>query len=220
MSETNRQAIMAYLRGKLNEATSTFALDPNERNHHETQKLQAALATAHQLRPAEFDALTRGPLNMVPDVILSMATKFAAENGQLATGSGRMGTMPPTREQPALSGTRTMPPKRPDGDRKDAGVLLASAPKPAVPDEAEVKRIENEIAAAADRPKRTYGLTHPMGMRDHEELPAGYVAPKTAEEAIQRMKDDGDADPEGTARMNYPLLFDQKEEIGPYGRGS
>ena len=39
-----------------------------------------------------------------------------------------------------------------------------------------------------------------------------YVAPATKEEAIARMRKDGDADPEGTARMNWPHLFD-----GGYG---
>lgn len=35
-----------------------------------------------------------------------------------------------------------------------------------------------------------------------------YVAPATKEEAIARMRADGDADPESTARMNWPHLFD------------
>lgn len=35
-----------------------------------------------------------------------------------------------------------------------------------------------------------------------------YVPPKSSEEAIERMREDGDADPEGTARMNYPQLFE------------
>lgn len=35
-----------------------------------------------------------------------------------------------------------------------------------------------------------------------------YVAPATKDEAIARMRKDGDADPEGTARMNWPHLFD------------
>src|ERR1700730_8452673 len=34
-----------------------------------------------------------------------------------------------------------------------------------------------------------------------------YVAPATKDEAIARMKADGDADPEGTARTNWPHLF-------------
>ena len=36
-----------------------------------------------------------------------------------------------------------------------------------------------------------------------------YAAPATKDEAIARMKADGDADPEGTDRMNWPHLFDQ-----------
>jgi hypothetical protein len=36
-----------------------------------------------------------------------------------------------------------------------------------------------------------------------------YVAPATKEEAVSRMRVDGDADPEGTARANWPHLFDQ-----------
>jgi len=35
-----------------------------------------------------------------------------------------------------------------------------------------------------------------------------YAAPATKEEAIARMHADGDADPEGTARANWPYLFD------------
>lgn len=34
-----------------------------------------------------------------------------------------------------------------------------------------------------------------------------YVAPTTAEEAVAMMEKDGDADPEGSARMNWPALF-------------
>jgi hypothetical protein len=34
-----------------------------------------------------------------------------------------------------------------------------------------------------------------------------YAAPTTKDEAIERMRKDGDADPEGTARMNWPELF-------------
>lgn len=34
-----------------------------------------------------------------------------------------------------------------------------------------------------------------------------YVRPTTKEQAIKNMADDGDADPEGTARLNYPELF-------------
>jgi hypothetical protein len=39
-----------------------------------------------------------------------------------------------------------------------------------------------------------------------------YAAPATKDEAIERMRADGDADPEGTARMNWPELFGQ----GPF----
>jgi hypothetical protein len=35
-----------------------------------------------------------------------------------------------------------------------------------------------------------------------------YVAPTTKEEAIDRMQTDGVADPESTARMNWPHLFE------------
>jgi hypothetical protein len=35
-----------------------------------------------------------------------------------------------------------------------------------------------------------------------------YVTPATKEEAIDRMRKDGNADPEGTARANWPHLFD------------
>jgi hypothetical protein len=34
-----------------------------------------------------------------------------------------------------------------------------------------------------------------------------YVAPATKDEAIERMRKDGEADPENTARMNWPHLF-------------
>lgn len=34
-----------------------------------------------------------------------------------------------------------------------------------------------------------------------------WAPPQTAEEAIKRMREDGDGDPEGTARLNYPHLF-------------
>lgn len=37
-----------------------------------------------------------------------------------------------------------------------------------------------------------------------------YTAPETKEEAIDRMRKDGDADPEGTAEMNWPHLFSPK----------
>ena len=40
----------------------------------------------------------------------------------------------------------------------------------------------------------------------HEGNPL-YVAPKTKDEAIAKMRADGDADPENTARMNWPHLF-------------
>lgn len=40
-----------------------------------------------------------------------------------------------------------------------------------------------------------------------------WTPPKTAEEAIERMREDGDADPEGTARMNYPGLFVSPDAI-------
>lgn len=33
-------------------------------------------------------------------------------------------------------------------------------------------------------------------------------APTTKEEAVKRMQDDGDADPEGTAKLNWPHLFE------------
>lgn len=194
MSEVNRQAVMAYLTGTLNTATSQFAVNPTEANLRETQKLQAALATAHQLRPAEFEQLVMGPMKYLPDAVLKIATEHAENNGQMAP---RGGTLPPTKERPELSGTTrpTMPPKRPDGDRKDAGVLLSGA-KPAVPDEAEVKRIEDEIAAAADRaPGRSAGLSFPAG---------GDLAGDRAEGM--------EPDPNKTEV--------QSEEIGQYGRGS
>jgi hypothetical protein len=34
-----------------------------------------------------------------------------------------------------------------------------------------------------------------------------YVAPATADEAVAKMRAEGDADPENTARMNWPHLF-------------
>lgn len=37
-----------------------------------------------------------------------------------------------------------------------------------------------------------------------------YVPPATAEEAIANERADGDADPEGTARLNHPALFGGK----------
>ncbi len=40
----------------------------------------------------------------------------------------------------------------------------------------------------------------------HEGNPL-YVAPATKDEAIDRMRKDGDADPEGTAKANWPHLF-------------
>ncbi len=40
----------------------------------------------------------------------------------------------------------------------------------------------------------------------HEGNPL-YVAPATKDEAIDRMRKDGDADPEGAAKMNWPHLF-------------
>lgn len=43
-----------------------------------------------------------------------------------------------------------------------------------------------------------------------------YVAPATKEEAISRMQADGDADPEGTARMNWPHLFDAPAVGAPF----
>ncbi|MFG1247269.1 hypothetical protein [Xanthobacter flavus] len=39
--------------------------------------------------------------------------------------------------------------------------------------------------------------------------PVPYVAPTTKEEAIAAMRADGDADPEGTAELNYPKLFEE-----------
>lgn len=39
-------------------------------------------------------------------------------------------------------------------------------------------------------------------------LKSGASGPKTRDEAIERMRAEGDADPEGTARMNWPYLFD------------
>jgi|ERR1700719_2599473 len=35
-----------------------------------------------------------------------------------------------------------------------------------------------------------------------------YVAPATKDEAIAKMRADGDADPEGTAKLNWPHLFE------------
>lgn len=44
--------------------------------------------------------------------------------------------------------------------------------------------------------------------RDEKEAnKEAFQPPKTREEAIERMREDGDADPEGTAAMNYPELF-------------
>jgi hypothetical protein len=42
-----------------------------------------------------------------------------------------------------------------------------------------------------------------------------YVAPATKDEAIDRMRADGDADPEGTARMNWPQLFPAQAPSSP-----
>jgi hypothetical protein len=41
----------------------------------------------------------------------------------------------------------------------------------------------------------------------HEGNPL-YVAPATKDEAIARMRKEGDVDPEGTAKINWPHLFD------------
>jgi len=38
------------------------------------------------------------------------------------------------------------------------------------------------------------------------------TAPVSQQEAIERMRVDGDADPEGTARMNWPHLFEPAEQ--------
>jgi hypothetical protein len=43
-----------------------------------------------------------------------------------------------------------------------------------------------------------------------------YVAPATRDEAIARMHADGDADPEGTARTNWPHLFDAAPKPDPF----
>lgn len=45
-----------------------------------------------------------------------------------------------------------------------------------------------------------------------ETAPAPEAQPLTAAEAIEWLREDGDADPEGTARLNYPELFQTDDE--------
>jgi hypothetical protein len=72
------------------------------------------------------------------------------------------------------------------------------------------QNIADVIAAAYGRLKQLGD--HPdLDRLDDKPASAGEFDPKaptTKEEAIDRMRKDGDADPEGTARTNWPHLFD------------
>jgi len=48
--------------------------------------------------------------------------------------------------------------------------------------------------------------------QEHGNAGESHVAPLTAQEAIDWLREDGDADPEGTARLNHPELFDNGEQ--------
>lgn len=76
--------------------------------------------------------------------------------------------------------------------------------------EAEARKLQNQNLA--DVVKSAMGKVQQLSEHpDLERVTEGdpsYEAPKTAAEAVERMRADGDADPEGTARMNWPLLFE------------
>lgn len=71
-----------------------------------------------------------------------------------------------------------------------------------------VKSAKGRVQQLADHPD--LHLVQKEMNSNSEELPfnphAG-MPPATKEEAIERMRADDDADPEGTAKMNWPHLF-------------
>jgi hypothetical protein len=57
---------------------------------------------------------------------------------------------------------------------------------------------------------------HPdLELVDEKKDQTATAGPATRDEAIERMRADGDKDPEGTARMNWPHLFDAAQMQQP-----
>lgn len=109
-SSVNRDAVMSYLSGLVQSHARQFVGSPFEAEHSSMLRTAQAYRYAQTLSPQDFDALARGPLALVPDVILKLKAERergtanpATEGTKSMTYGGAVGS----REEPPAIGVRS-----------------------------------------------------------------------------------------------------------------
>lgn len=145
MNDVNRDATMSYLRGMLQAATNAYAYSPTEENLRETQRFQSAIAIAHQLMPSDFELLARGPMKLLPDVILKISAERSKDTDRYVR------TIADQIKHESEGGTRTGRMPRAELTGGPAGNAIGHA----------IGSRSTEENSGEGRPGRSVGISHP-----------------------------------------------------------